>query len=201
MCNIYKARKQLAGMASSQVMKDITGYMTFDQAERFVKETPNLRDKIIILLMWRCGLRVSEVVTLKKKWIYFDEGIIAVYGKGKKFRRVPVEKKTLELLKKYTEEIRGDDRIFHITRFGVFKMVRKLGKRVGIERVGEKGVHPHHFRHSFAIVMVKNGMPLPKLQTILGHSSLAATTFYLQFRMSEIAKDYNRIWSKMLEYD
>jgi integrase/recombinase XerD len=181
---------------SPTVMKDITGYLEFEEAERFVEAAGNLRNKLIILLLWRCGLRVSEVVELRKKQIYFGEKVVAVFGKGRKSRRVPVEQNLLELLKIYTKDMELDNRLFRISRFAVFKIVRKLGEKVGIERVGEKTIHPHHFRHSFAIFMVRNGMPLTKLQTLLGHGSLSATTFYLQFKSKEISETYNKIWNK-----
>ena len=160
---------------SPMVMRDITGYLEFEEAERFVNSTKTLRNRIIIMLMWRCGLRVSEVISIKKKHIYFGEKVLAVFGKGRKSRRIPIEYNLPEMLKEYTRDMKLDDKLFKISRFAVFKIVRELGKKVGIEMIGEKKIHPHHFRHSFAIFMVKNGMPLPKLQTILGHSSLTAT--------------------------
>ncbi len=113
------------------------------------------------------------------------------------YRRVPITKTCMEKLVKYVEEknIKNKDRIFPFTRFQAWRVVKKAGERIGFQSFGTKGkgLHPHHFRHSLSIHLIKNGMPIEKLKEILGHSSVSSTGFYLQFKGSEVEEDYHKI--------
>jgi len=105
-----------------------------------------------------------------------------------------VDEKTLEFLRKYLEQKKiKSGRIFPYTRQWVFNLVRKI-KKAGITQVGEKKLHPHHLRHSFAIFCIKRGMDLRKLQMILGHASISTTAHYLQFSPVELEQEYEKIW-------
>ncbi len=95
--------------------------------------------------------------------------------------------------------MRYNDKIFPITRQRVYQIVKKLGKITGIERVGKKPIHPHIFRHSFAVNLVKNGLDVRKLQMLLGHSRLSASAFYLQFSQKDVSEELQEIWSKTIK--
>jgi integrase/recombinase XerD len=97
-------------------------------------------------------------------------------AKGGKQRRVLLDEETLKLLSEYISSSTIPDRpIFDIKRCQIHTLVRKYGQMIGVD------VHPHTFRHSFAIHLVRNGMDLRRAQLLLGHSTLNITQVYLQF--------------------
>jgi integrase/recombinase XerD len=193
-------------------MKDLKGYLNPDQVEKLIAAAPSGRDRLLLQVMYRCGRRVSEVLAMRKEDILWDEGKI-IFNILKRKRPTkemkPVDSETMDLLKKYVSgggtvtpgspngewlrkgmEPGEDGRLFPVSRQYVFKMLRNTGKSVGIERVGKKGLHPHHFRHSFAVYEVKNNIrtadDLRKLQMYMGHANLSTTAHYLQFSPDEL---------------
>jgi integrase/recombinase XerD len=197
---------------ATQTMKDLKGYLNPDQVEKLIAAAPSGRDRLLLQIMYRCGRRVSEVLAMRKGDILWDEGKI-IFNILKRKRPTkemkPVDSETMELLKKYVSgggtvapgnpggewlrkgmESDEDGRLFPVSRQYVFKMLRNTGKSVGIERVGKKGLHPHHFRHSFAVYEVKNNIrtadDLRKLQMYMGHANLSTTAHYLQFSPDEL---------------
>jgi integrase/recombinase XerD len=162
------------------------------------------RDKAIILTLYGCGLRVSELITLRLSDIFYDEGLIKVLGKGNKERFVPIGLKTLEQINLYYKYIRshqkenekGKGKLFlnymggSLSRVFVFKMIQKLATKAGIE----KAVSPHTLRHSFATVLVEGGADLRAVQMMLGHSSITTTEIYTHIDKSylkETIKSYH----------
>ena len=146
------------------------------------------RDKTIIMLLYGCGLRVSELINLKINDIYFDDGIIKVLGKGDKERLVPIGKKTLNQVNLYLEHVRSklahtkeskgvlilNQRGSPLSRVYVFKMLQALAVKAGIS----KQISPHTLRHSFATVLVEGGADLRAVQQMLGHESITTTEIY-----------------------
>jgi integrase/recombinase XerD len=170
-------------------MSDLKGYLEPEQVKRIIECATNLRDKALLQLMWATGARVSEILSLKVSDLIWDENIVIIptLKKGASpERRVSVNPKTMQLLSEYIQNYRlkKNDTLFPITRQRVFQIVREAGKRAGIDKVGEKPLHPHHLRHSHAVAWIRrdNTMEgLRKLQQRLGHTSISTTAFYLQF--------------------
>jgi integrase len=184
-------------------MKDLRGYMTEDEVKRLIGSAINLRDKLLVRFLWVTGARVSEVVGdrswyknrvfegLKVGDIVWDESTVILDTlKRKKYpppkRRVQIDGITLTLLKQFIEEnnLKPNDKVFSITRERVFQIIRELGERAGILKVGMKPLHGHHLRHSHCVAYVKknnNLEALRKLQTRLGHANINTTSYYLQF--------------------
>jgi len=185
-------------------MKDPGDYIDFAEAELLLKDTVDPRDKIILALLWRCGMRAFELGHLK--WKHFDpqEGIIIVEGKGNKAMRVPMEPEVVGWISQYKNiDATPEDYILEghykhgISRKTVWRIVKAASLRSGIlVTKSNRKLHPHSLRHSLAIWMVKMGVPLPKIQQILRHSSLVPTTYYLQFSMKELASDYLLAWER-----
>lgn len=144
-----------------------------------------VRDRAILEVLYGCGLRVSEVCTLKLSDIYMDESFIRVIGKGDKERFVPVGDMAVEALEAYfevrNEPVRGyEDNVF-LNRFGkplsrvsVFNMIKTRAMLAGIR----KEISPHTFRHSFATHLIENGADLRVVQEMLGHESILTTEIY-----------------------
>ncbi|MBR5904252.1 MAG: tyrosine recombinase XerC [Alphaproteobacteria bacterium] len=155
------------------------------------------RDWALVVLIFGCGLRISEALSLKNRDIAGNPTSLRIIGKGNKERIVPVLPAVNEVLKKYTE----------IRPFGynvddpVFRSVRGLPMSPRMaEKVVENLRHylqlpdyvtPHALRHTFATALLAGGADLRSLQELLGHSSLSTTQLYTKVNMSEIMSAYN----------
>lgn len=192
-------------------MKDPKGYLTREQVEKLINAAENLRDKLILLLMYRCGRRVSEVLLLTKDDILWEDKkiIFTILKRKRPVKELkPVDDYTMKLLDLYVNhniEMKGirkkpGERLFPVSRQYVFKMVRKLGEKVGITRVGSKKLHPHHLRHSFAVhavrTEVKTAEDLRKLQMYMGHANISTTSYYLQFSPDELRSLIDGMWKR-----
>lgn len=146
------------------------------------------RNKAIIEVMYGCGLRVSEVISLNISDIFEKDEFIKVFGKGDKERLVPISRKTLKELMLYVkgERLHQDikpkfsDKVFisrrgtSLTRQSVFLLVKGLAEKAGIH----KEISPHTFRHSFATHLIEGGADLRAVQQMLGHSNICTTEIY-----------------------
>lgn len=144
------------------------------------------RDRAILEMLYGCGLRVSELCSLRISHVYADEGFVRIVGKGNKERLVPLGEPAAEAFISYLE-VRGDayapmyDDIVFLNRFGkplsrvaVFNMIKKQALAAGVV----KNISPHTFRHSFATHMIENGADLRVVQEMLGHESVLTTEIY-----------------------
>ena len=145
------------------------------------------RNKAIVEMLYSCGLRVSELVSLQLSNIYFDKKFLRVIGKGNKERLVPIGSKAIKTLEQYLEMRRTlpvkkehDDVVFlnrrgaKLTTVMVFLIVKNLAAKAGIT----KSISPHTFRHSFATHLVEGGADLRAVQEMLGHESITTTEIY-----------------------
>lgn len=146
------------------------------------------RNRAMLETLYACGLRVSELITLKISQFYPEEGYIKVTGKGNKERIVPMGasaiKQNLIYLENYRnpQTVKADSEDFlylnrrgrYLTRVMIFTLIKKLVAQAGIE----KNVSPHTFRHSFATHLVNGGADLRAVQQMLGHESITTTEIY-----------------------
>ena len=156
-----------------------------------------LRNTALIYLLWGCGLRVSELLSLNNKQI--NDNYIIIFGKGKKERLVPL---LPEIKIKITEWIEWKHQNFHHNNDALF--ISRLGKRLSpryvqklIEKLRQqldldKTFTPHALRHSFATQLLMNGVDLRTLQMMLGHSSLATTQHYLKVTNKFVENVYKK---------
>ncbi len=147
------------------------------------------RNRTILETLYSCGLRVSELINLKKSDLFFEEGFIRVIGKGNKQRFVPINQNTIKFINIYIDQIRSkiknqkgfEDTLFlnrrgkQITRNMIFMIIKDLVAKAGIH----KNVSPHTFRHSFATHLLENGADLRAIQQMLGHESITTTEIYM----------------------
>ncbi|WP_417291589.1 site-specific tyrosine recombinase XerD [Corallibacter sp.] len=147
------------------------------------------RNRAILETLYSCGLRVSELITLKISDLFFDEGFIKVTGKGDKQRFVPIVPSTQKYINIYRNEIRCflniqkdyEDTLFlnrrgkQLTRAMIFTIIKQLAEKTGLN----KRVSPHTFRHSFATHLLENGADLRAIQLMLGHESITTTEIYM----------------------
>ena len=147
------------------------------------------RNKAMLETLYGCGLRVSELVSLKISDLFFDEGFIKITGKGNKDRFVPIANSTKKHILIYKDNVRTTvpvkkeftDTLFlnrrggQLTRAMVFTIIKNLALEIGLK----KKISPHTFRHSFATHLLENGADLRSIQLMLGHESITTTEIYL----------------------
>jgi integrase/recombinase XerD len=147
------------------------------------------RNRAILETVYGCGLRVSELVSLKISDLYFEEGFIKVTGKGDKQRFVPVSDLTEKFIAIYRNNIRTqlniqkgfEDTLFlnrrgrQLTRAMIFTIIKNLAVKVNLN----KSISPHTLRHSFATHLLENGADLRSIQLMLGHESITTTEIYV----------------------
>ena len=148
----------------------------------------------MIEMLYACGLRVSELISLRLSDLFFDEDFIRVMGKGSKQRLVPIEAYTQKQVKQYIDNQRRqlkiakghEDFVFlnrrgkQLTRAMIFTIVRQVAENIGLQ----KTISPHTFRHSFATHLLENGANLRAIQMMLGHENITTTEIYVHVEKS-----------------
>lgn len=156
------------------------------------------RNKAIVEMLFSCGLRVSELVNLKKSDIFEKEKFIRVYGKGNKERLVPISSKAINelhywYLDRNLMKIKSgeEDYVFlnrrgaHLTRTMILIMVKQVAADAGIK----KTISPHTLRHSFATALLRGGADLRAIQVMLGHEDIGTTEIYTHVETSDLKRE------------
>lgn len=164
------------------------------------------RNKIIICLLYACGIRVTELINLQIKNINFEESYIQIFGKGSKERIAPVPTELITLLQDYVANIHPqltasckeisdilfptvlNKKIKSLTRQAVFKITKSLAQRSGLVH----SISPHVLRHSLATHLLKKGANLRALQMLLGHEKLTTVQIYTHLEISHLRKVYDQ---------
>jgi len=159
-----------------------------------LSHTQGERNRAIIETMYSCGLRVSEIITLKISDLFFEEGFVRVIGKGNKQRFVPIHLTTQKYILSYTKHNRNltkpqkgfEDIVFlnrrgkKLTRQMIFIILKDLAGKINLSQK----ISPHTLRHSFATHLLKNGADLTAIQQMLGHESITTTEIYVHLDKS-----------------
>ena len=135
------------------------------------------------------SVRVNELLTITPRDIEPQNLVINVTkAKGGKQRRGHLDAETITMLFDYVsaQQLPEDQPIFTLKQRQVRNIVKRYGSNIG------KDIHPHTFRHSYAIHCVRNGWDIRRLQQVLGHSSLNVTAVYLQFNDRDIKELYEK---------
>lgn len=157
-----------------------------------------LRDRAILELMYACGLRATEVASLKLGDLDLESGIVTTTGKGSKTRRVPIGTSAVEWVKSYAAMRRRKENIDvpelfvsssgrAITRKTVYVMIKAMAKAAGLDDVS-----PHTLRHSFATHLVQNRADIRSVQQMLGHADISTTQIYTHMTDAHLRESYNR---------
>jgi integrase/recombinase XerD len=159
------------------------------------------RNRAILETLYGCGLRVSELVTLKISDLFFDEGFIKITGKGDKQRFVPISEVTQKYIIMYKDLIRShlviqkghEDTLFlnrrgkQLTRAMIFTIIKELAVAINLNKV----ISPHTLRHSFATHLLENGADLRSIQLLLGHESITTTEIYVHLDRKHLTQIVN----------
>ena len=162
------------------------------------------RNRAMLETLYGCGLRVSELVSLKISDLFFEEGFVKITGKGNKQRFVPIGDLTQKYIQLYKENVRNhvsvkkgfEDTLFlnrrggQLTRAMIFTIIKDLAVKVNLN----KTISPHTLRHSFATHLLENGADLRSIQLMLGHESITTTEIYVHLDrkfLTEVMNTYH----------
>jgi integrase/recombinase XerD len=158
------------------------------------------RNRALLETLYGCGLRVSELTSLKISDLFFEEGFIKITGKGNKQRFVPISEVTMKyidfyMLKRNHLKIQKghEDTLFlnrrgkQLTRAMIFTIIKDLAVAINLN----KSISPHTFRHSFATHLLENGADLRAIQLMLGHESITTTEIYVHLDRKHLTQIMN----------
>lgn len=215
----YRGRKNCALLGNSRlkgqrsslrvkVPSIIIMPLTFAEIRKFMAGLRKYRDLAILYLMIFCGLRSCEVLSLETQDIDLIDNQIRVRGKGDKHRILPispaVRKALLNHLNYERPEcchpkcftvLKGPNRGLPLTPEGLRKLFR-LQRSKSIKKA-----HPHLFRHTFATHLIQQGVSLPAVQKLLGHSDIEVTMGYLHLSLDDISKEYHQAIESLGPFD
>ncbi len=179
--------------------------LTIEEVELIINSIPldntkGKRDRAMLELLYSCGLRVSELTSLRLSDLFFGEGYIRVMGKGSKQRLVPISNVARERIMIYMDcrkakDSKNKDILFlnnrgkALTRVMLFTIIREAVLRAGID----KSVSPHTFRHSFATHLLAGGASIRQVQEMLGHESIETTEIYTHLDTTRLRETVEKI--------
>jgi integrase/recombinase XerD len=180
-------------LEAPKLRRSLPDLLSFEEIELMIAQIDNSkkeggRNRAILETLYSCGLRVSELVNLKRSHLYLDIGFIRVIGKGDKERLIPIGTEAIKYIRIYLDDLRVhlpvipgyEDILFlnrrgkKLTRIMIFYIIRDLAKKADIK----KDISPHTLRHSFATHLVEGGADLRAVQEMLGHESITTTEIY-----------------------
>lgn len=194
-----------------QIRKKIPLVLTLDEILALLScikdDIQGKRDKAMLTLMYSCGLRVSELISIKISDLFIKESLIKCKGKGSKERVIPINDYACLILQTYIQESRkyllenkkSSAYLFlnrqgnHLSRVYFWKMVKKYAVKAGIK----KEIYPHTLRHSFATHLLENGANLRIIQTLLGHANITTTQIYTHISSSSLQESYSKYRGKI----
>lgn len=192
---------QLSGRAESsptefvdtpRTLRKLPDTLTLDEVDAIIgaidlSHPQGHRNKAMLEVLYSCGLRVSELISLRLGDVFFEEGIVRVTGKGDKQRLVPLSGEAERNIRLWLEQRRtmspdpkSADILFlnrngrKLTRVMIFTIIKNAAEAAGIR----KSVSPHSFRHSFATHLLEGGADIRQVQELLGHESIETTEIY-----------------------
>lgn len=180
-------------LSAPKLKKALPDTLTFEEIEKIIgkidlSKPEGMRNKAMLETLYSCGLRVSEIINLRRSHLYLDIGFVRVIGKGDKERLIPIGADAAKYIQIYLNEVRvhfpelktSEDIVFinkrgsGLSRVMVFYIIKDLALKAEIK----KNISPHTFRHSFATHLVEGGADLRAVQEMLGHESITTTEIY-----------------------
>jgi integrase/recombinase XerD len=179
-------------------------FLTEEEMERLlaapdVSTDEGIRDRAMMELMYAAGLRVSELVELKRTDVNLEAGLVACHGKGSKERRVPIGKSATHWLQQYANvrarfgKGSSNPHLFisslgaRLTRNFAWAMIKRYAERAHLDHVS-----PHTLRHSFATHLLQRGADSRSVQALLGHSDISTTQIYTHITDRHMRATYDR---------
>ncbi len=181
-------------------------FLSIKEVEKLL-DTPDqktifgMRDRAMLELLYSCGLRVTELVSLEYHHININDEYIRILGKGNKERLLPMGDLAIEYLSKYEKEARPflikkgqtdgyflSNRGSNMSRQNFFYMIKSYAQKAGID----KSLSPHSLRHAFATHLVQQGADLRSVQLMLGHSDISTTQIYTHIQNVQLKSQHSK---------
>ncbi len=172
-------------------------WLTEEEVDRLIDACETIKERAIVTLMYEAALRVSELCNLTVDDVDLRKGEVRVRGKGGKERVVPIGMRAIRALEVWLS-VRPQDSPYlfpgrspgePIDRTTVFKMIKRLAQKAGIE----KNITPHTLRHSRATLLRRKGMDIGELRVFLGHSDISTTVIYDHIVLEDIRRRLREI--------
>lgn len=181
-----------------KIPRKLPKVMAVDEIEKILREDLTKTQRLVVELLYGCGLRVSELAGLKINSIDINAGYLRCHGKGSKERLVPLGSKAKEALEDYfkhrdflvtkynldTKNLLVADNGRFLTRQDIYNFIHEQGKKI------HKNISPHTLRHSFATHLLENGADLRVVQELLGHSDVSTTQLYTHISKKRLKEVY-----------
>jgi len=199
-------------LESPKIRQTLPSFLSVKEVEKLLAlpdlNTPlGVRDRALLDVLYSCGLRVTELISLRPDNIDFELGCIRCIGKGDKERLVPIGRKALDSVVTYIKQARPrllasrrraklSNAIFlnrqggQLGRVGVWKILAAYGRALGLR----KKLTPHKLRHSFATHLLERGADLRSVQMMLGHADISTTQIYthvMEDRLKSVYKAHH----------
>lgn len=199
----YRNDNPLEWVESPKIGRKLPDTLSVDEIDRLIAAIDistheGGRNRAILETLYGCGLRVSELVNLKRSDLFLKEEMLKVTGKGNKQRWVPLAAHTSGTIQYYLNYNRPnfpaipefEDVLFlnrrgkKLSRAMIFTIIKRLSVEIGLY----KTISPHTMRHSFATHLLENGADLRSIQLMLGHESITTTEIYLHLQSAHLAE-------------
>ncbi|AWG27164.1 site-specific tyrosine recombinase [Flavobacterium kingsejongi] len=205
----YRENNPLELIESPRIGRKLPDVLSLDEINALIsaidlETNEGERNRAMLETLYGCGLRVSELITLRLSDLFFEEGFLKITGKGDKQRFIPISEFTQKYILLYRQTVRShltiqkgfEDTLFlnrrgrQLTRAMVFTIIKNLAVAIQLDKV----ISPHTFRHSFATHLLENGADLRSIQLMLGHESIITTEIYMHIdrkRLSEVMNAFH----------
>ena len=195
--NVTKNNPALT-LEQPKIPQKLPKVMTVEEINNLLNQNLNKLQRVIVELLYGCGLRVSELVNLKINDYDLNGKYLECTGKGSKDRIVPMGKKAIKAIKDFLPErdyniqkyniqskyLLINEHGRHVTRQEVYTFIHNLGKHL------HKSISPHTLRHTFATHLLENGADLRVVQELLGHSNVSTTQLYTHISKKRLKEVY-----------
>lgn len=203
----YRKDNPAANLKSLQKKQHLPGYYTLSEIQdilnSFEQTEKGLYEKLIFVMLYSCGLRVSELCELSLNQVFLDSLFLRISGKGDKTRTVPFNTLCKSLIEQYLPVRQAwmekkSSRLFitpkgkPLTRGMVYHLIQKINEKNGITRK----LSPHSLRHSYATHLLNGQADLRIVQELLGHENIATTQIYTHVESSRLKKAYDLSFPK-----
>lgn len=183
-------------IASPKFGRQLPDILSVEEIDRIIlcaaSTQQGVRDAAMLEVMYSCGLRASEVISLKLGDLFFGDGYIRITGKGDKQRLVPISERAKERIQQYLTlrepQRKGEEVLFlnnrgqKLSRVMLFTLLKNAAQKAGID----KKISPHTFRHSFATHLLEGGASIRQVQEMLGHESILTTEIYTHLNQKHL---------------
>lgn len=202
----YRADSPMELIEAPRIGRKLPDTLSVDEIDAIINaidlsKEEGERNRAMLETLYGCGLRVSELITLKISDLFFEEGFVKITGKGNKQRFVPISRITQKYIEIYKNQVRShlniqkgfEDTLFlnrrgkQLTRAMIFTIIKQLAVQINLN----KDISPHTFRHSFATHLLENGADLRAIQLMLGHESITTTEVYVHLDRKHLTQIMN----------